>query len=602
VNVPLNSPEFVLVGPKSSGKSSFLELFFGHPFYNEKQSETKRLLIVNAINNSTKVQPLISFKSDLDFKQFTTTNSSDIPNEIQKRTASSDYDDEPLVINYEYKEFLNFTFIDTPSLTDNENVVEFISSHLKQTDTNTRTILYFTEAKNWRDSFSMQRILNKIDPKLSRTIVVYSKLYQLLEVMKTPDELQIFIESTQKYPKSYYFSSVPNPAKQEKLREKLQLCDLRDTDILDQLLFDTSFNALIGSSLIRNDLWNEIWKFHKAQAPRIQTGITKMREVAEEKLKHILKKQEDLAISKLRLSANNYASSFASTIAAVLEGTGEVNVSLFGQTLEGEKEDNGYGDWFPRGSVIKSVKVNLATTKLYGLKQLQRLLTEFREITNSVDIEIRAEDISRSHAQQPSELAYEISDFVSVRSKRQLEPLVKHVLQRASYILKRIVDVPIKLNNSGNFHYLSDRIKQSFYEFVDKNMEITRQKCASEFYETKLIVWDVMFDKKFDKNIKINFATLTPQLYTKIRSRVIENTILKIYEFLVIPITTTLQAEVIKTVSLIDDKLLAELFQVNSTRELIKTHETKHKEEIVSLDSKADILRKTIIPKLFLPA
>ena len=101
VNIPIQVPEYVLVGKQGHGKSLFLEALFGHPL--SVGSANKRPLFVNVVMNSSLPtdEPKITLKRDVLVPSGSASPSqtntpddivlsiTDLPKELEKRNAAA---------------------------------------------------------------------------------------------------------------------------------------------------------------------------------------------------------------------------------------------------------------------------------------------------------------------------------------------------------------------------------------------------------------------------------------------------------------------------------------------------------------------------------
>ena len=116
LNTQIPTPEIVVIGKKSHGKSSIVESYFGETLSGVGfHGFTKRPLYINVINNLSCTVPKFTIKRDTFLKEFDhdlEVPLKEISSEILKRSQTPT--EEPVVLQYEYRNCCNMTFIDTP--------------------------------------------------------------------------------------------------------------------------------------------------------------------------------------------------------------------------------------------------------------------------------------------------------------------------------------------------------------------------------------------------------------------------------------------------------------------------------------------------------
>ena len=100
------------------------------------------------------------------------------------------------------------------------------------------------------------------------------------------------------------------------------------------------------------------------------------------------------------------------------------------------------------------------------------------------------------------------------KKTKALVPLVDQLFKRATYIMKRLVDIVttnmdthlrdgtslegLILPQQGakiemsKFPFFMQRVKDYYYKYVEKTAESCKKRCMDEFYSTQIIYWDLV--------------------------------------------------------------------------------------------------------------
>jgi GTPase SAR1 family protein len=208
LNIAFQTPEFVVVGMQSDGKSSFIEGLLGFQFnIVDTNIGTRRPLIIQMVNCPDRDQPRCRFRKEHAISHnedpFETV---DIPvnclcDEIIRRTnakAGVDKDqvtDIPIILRVEYKYCANLTIYDTPGFrlggdeALRKNIEEMVIRIIKPKH---RLIICLEQSTvEWANTIS-RPLVRQVDPDFSRTILVNTKFDNRVKEFRDA-------ESTNKY-------------------------------------------------------------------------------------------------------------------------------------------------------------------------------------------------------------------------------------------------------------------------------------------------------------------------------------------------------------------------------------------------------------------
>ncbi|KAF2077310.1 hypothetical protein CYY_001376 [Polysphondylium violaceum] len=568
LNTQVEIPEFVFIGKEGSGKSTLLESFIGFPMGDS--GSNLRPLQLSMINNLSCEKPLITFKRDRFLKNFEVDKVvalGEISGEIQKRNVQSST---PIKIQIEYKYCLNMHLIEPTSIVTTqpnrkisvEDLDETLLSYTKPTN----SLLVFVEAAIEPENIEMLDLAKKLDPKLDRSIFVFNKFSEFLAkgTFATPRDLNRYL-GIPNLDAPTFFTTLPNNEQRLKCTNKEELttaCDelqAKDIENLEHMQFDKRYERNIGLTSLRHYLSELTWRRYQETVPEVLKRLRGFKKNSEEQLAKLKQQLDGMNAGKLRVIASNYVMEFLQGIEKLIVGTLEGNPNLNGQTLVEEKAQDETGEWYdgnhrPIYFDERTWNVQYHDSKLYGGQQFERLLSEFKAVTENIELgELSADEVASSiGSNKPtnvSVLAWAASDLAQKKTKEVLLPLVDQLFKREIYILRRLVDIvdrmienkkkasfrrqasspmfessPLTLglrangmgertgspatssiNGSGGIGnnandslvniedhpYFTHSIKEMYFRFIDQVVQSCKNKCMDEFYTTKLIHWDL---------------------------------------------------------------------------------------------------------------
>jgi predicted nucleic acid-binding protein len=613
LNAQIPNPEVVIIGKKSNGKSSLIECFFGEQVNCVNSGGvTLRPLYINVINNASYATPKLTLKRDVFLKEFDhdmEVKLGDLPHELQKRFVKAS--DEPVVLQYEYKNVCNMTIIDTPGLLNvEENGVskeERDNLVLNLCKPSHRIVVSVESCADWT-SMEMMNFVKKFDPELSRTIFVFSKFYSHLQTFASTREVNKFLSGTLPDVKTFYLT-VPSEGIREKFsdpdsfKQKIFQTYKRDLTLLEQLQYDKRYDGNLGIYAFRRYLLNLTWKTYQEAIPRILKQLRAKKVETERKIKEVEKQLSSLDSAKLRALSTNYVVSFLQTIEKLISGTSEGNPAVNGQSLEEEKNAHGDGDWVDLYNRVIRFEpeewgVPLWEHKLYGGQQFERLLAEFSSVVRNTHItEITPDDVATATGinklNNIPNYAWTAADLAQHKSQDALIPLIEQLTSRAVYILKRLTDVAERImegrkkraddgfsvDDIEQYPYFTYHVKDLYFKFVDSVAKACKDKCLDEFYSTRTIYWEMtenekvlnlpQAEKSADETRKLVIEQ-AKNLFEMIKDRIEKNVKLKFYNFFLLPIQTELWNEIQGKITCLPDATLEQVFEVNTTKEKLK--------------------------------
>lgn len=614
---------------------------------------TKRPIHLKLLSNPECAQPRVTIKRDYSSKNFGTDSRvelKDLGAELQKRNSFSLV---PLVVDFEFKDCWNLTLIDAPDLllggaeykgkdSPPEDLAQrgpplFVPRSLHSLivlfkclvsdlmHPPHRIIVSVEESADWGKSLMLD-VVKATDPKLDRSVFIYTKLQRQLKNFTETQPLNQFFSSTcQGHGDKAFFvdlldetEAVFNVGKHTELTKST-------FELLEQLKFDRRYEAFIGIHALRKHLWDATWKIYQDNIPTVQNRLRALKSGSETQLSQLQARLSGMDIFRLRSAASNFVMNFLQSIEKLIVGTLDGNPAQNGQTLSEEKMFA--GEWYDiNGEAIDSAPWNIpyTETRIYGGQQFERLLAEFRAVAEHIEMtDIPLDDVATAAGPQKlnnvSALAWSASDLARRQSMRSFLPLIDQLIKRSVMIMKRLPDIALKmmanakaktragptagpvrsttlLNRTSSafgqsqqpefdigvdeFPFFTHHVKDLYEGFISTIAEECRDKCMDEFYCTRLIYWEntkvsAPSSSKKDVNSDVKDAVqgLAAKIFESIKERITRNILLKCHNFFLAPMQSPLWGEIQSKVSVLANPMLEELFEATQTTQRLKDEE-----------------------------
>jgi len=132
-----------------------------------------------------------------------------------------------------------------------------------------------------------------------------------------------------------------------------------------------------------------------------------------------------------------------------------------------------------------------------------------------------------------------------------------------------------------SFPFFTHNVRDLYVKFIDDTAAACRKKCNDEFHSTRLIYWELSnlsgkkdlgkVDNKEDARKLV--TKLATETYQSTRDRICKSILLKTFNFFLVPMQTSLWAEIQGSVTCLTEEQLEELFEVKSTRQRLQESE-----------------------------
>ncbi|EAL71678.2 dynamin like protein [Dictyostelium discoideum AX4] len=575
-NISFDTPELVVVGMQSDGKSSFIESLLGFQFnIVETNIGTRRPLIIQMINNPSKQQPSCRFKKEDYSNSYGGSSSStsttsgnsnhntdkqqnvsssqgggggsnnlnedkweeyetpvnELTEEIIRRTnertgrAGDRVSSIPIFLRVEFAHCSNLNIYDTPGFRKggDERLKYEISEMVKKLIEPKNRIIVCLEQSNveWANTIS-RPLVKKIDPDFSRTILVNTKFDNRVKELRNRESAHKYLEGegiiAQKKP---FFISLPLKRNLEthRFKDAMKETFLDDYRKLLEIGFDENrFGGQIGIYKVRQYVENLLHEKYQQNLLPSMLQLESICKKTEADIVRVKKELSDNNIVTLKEKVMRFVSNFNGQIERLLEGSVVGDPDEFGQTLLQEKENCSVQPW---PGYNFDFDIQNSNYSLYGGAQYERLLNEFEFVIHSKEFPetsinevASAIGVSKSHNSPIYELA--ATNIFQTKSKKVLLPLIDIVLQRSSYIMKRLFDISVSIlgkdeNESSHTVSLYEHFLKELQSQYEKFIQTIESECKSRLKDDF-----EMFTKIVDWNLLSGLTEIKPYNYLKV--------------------------------------------------------------------------------------
>jgi len=470
-NVPLEVPEYVLCG--SDGYEQLVEAVWGIRISSDLfRGKLFRPVQINFVNEALSA-PRVVVKRDVLLGKSTTGGTRDVNVQLEAvgeyvRDRSSVVSPVPIVIQIDSPSVVNSTIIIAPTLPSKDHParaqLEYIVGELLKVSR--REVICVLPCMDWKLVQTLPwipRIL-QADPALRRSLFVFSGLSHLLTTLFCPADLAEWLHGKPANIRGYFVSLLSDAlytdSKNDDAVYKKRLWQLcaRDTQKMEDLQCDTSYNRFIGINALRSRVMTTLISEYQKQVPVLQQklavhvkNLTQQKErikMEEEIVKEYVQKKiekegckEELPLeSFMRIAASMYCTDFCDAIMETLRGSTEGNPVEFGLTLDEELLDLAErrpelvsGD--TESLLAEGAEIKNRTCKLYGGAQLVRALDLFQSSSAAA---MKGKPVSSLYQCNTSAEACENAQR---HARAVLSPLISRLCDSAKMAVNVMADV-----------------------------------------------------------------------------------------------------------------------------------------------------------------
>ncbi|BFU20479.1 dynamin family protein [Entamoeba histolytica HM-1:IMSS-B] len=442
LGIPIETPEIVVVGMQSDGKSSFIEALVGFQFnVVESTIGTRRPLYLQMFNNPKQRTPKCCFANENGIFEEREIAVEYLSKEISSRTCDvagrTSVSNKPLILRIEFSGCSNLTIIDTPGfrLGGDETLKEDIDQMVKELITPSNRIIVCLEQSTteWANSVS-RPLVKEVDPNFNRTVLINTKFDNRVKELTDTQTVANYLNGDELIigDKKPFFISLPckRNIPMEQFADYIIDSYISDYRQLLEIGFDeTKYHEQLGFPRAKIFLENLLQKKYKEALIPTLNKLNGLVNKSQNEIIEMEKEMTHIDPSLLRKRSVKFIQLFAKTIKDLLNGKCGINPMIYGQTAQEENPNSGSND----------------NCKLCGGAQVQRVLKTYEKKLDTMKCNEPTEDeIRGAYGMGTSdELAARV--IVMNASKIAIEPLMQSAVENVSKVIERFFDICINI-------------------------------------------------------------------------------------------------------------------------------------------------------------
>ncbi|GBF91812.1 dynamin ARC5 [Raphidocelis subcapitata] len=535
---PFDSPAILVVGHQTDGKSALVEALMGFQFNHVGGgTKTRRPITLHMCYRSSAVHPVcfllgeeggggVAGEREVTLEEL----QEHIETENRRLEEEGLFWEREINVRIEYKFCPNLTIIDMPGLISPapgrknaqlqsaaKQVEAMVLAKMAQRE---YIILCLEDTSDWGNA-TTRRTVMQVDPALSRTVLVSTKLDTRIPQFAAPADVETHLAATGLGGESAmlggapFFTSVPSGRvgaardavfrSNEHFREALAGREAADVAELEgKMGRKLSRHELshIGVQQLRRFLEQVLQRRYLDNVPSIVPLLEREYRHAAARLEATRTELGDLAHDRLKDKGRAFRESFLSKLALLLRGTVAAPADRFGETLADEHLRGGAfvstnGEPLPLPSALPN-----ANMRLYGGAQFHRAMAEFRLAVGR----LTCPDISREEIVNACGVddVHDGVNFVRTacviavsKAREVFEPFVHQLGYRLAHVLRRLLPVSMFLLQrdgqclSGHDLFLK-RVGAAYHAFIDEVESGCRSRCLEDLTSTtRYVTWSL---------------------------------------------------------------------------------------------------------------
>ncbi|TYH25945.1 hypothetical protein ES288_A03G210200v1 [Gossypium darwinii] len=535
LEAPFDAPAVLVVGHQTDGKSALVEALMGFQFNHVGGgTKTRRPITLHMSYDPLCDVPLCHLVSDDDPTLAHEKSLADIQAYIEAENMRLErepcqFSAKEIIIKVKYKHCPNLTIIDTPgliapaparknrALQSQARAVESIVR--KKMQHKEFIILCLEDCSDWSNAMT-RRVVMQIDPELSRTVVVSTKLDTKIPQFARSSDVEVFLSPPACTLDGFilgdspFFTSVPSGRvgsehdsvyrSNDEFKQAIISREVQDIASLEEKLgrqLSKQERSRIGVSKLRHFLEELLQKRYMDSVPSIIPLLEKEYHSTTRKLTEINKELSTLDEVKLREKGRAFHDLFLTKLSLLLKGTVVAPPDKFGETLVDERTNGGAFVGADGLQLPHKIIPNFGM-RLYGGAQYHRAMAEFRFIVGGIKCPpITREEIVNACGVEDIHDGTNYSRTACViavsKARDTFEPFLHQLGCRLLYILKRLLPISIYLMQkdgeflSGHEVFLR-RVATAFNNFAESTERACREKCLEDLVSTtRYVSWSL---------------------------------------------------------------------------------------------------------------
>ncbi|KAI6701679.1 hypothetical protein NL676_016003 [Syzygium grande] len=524
-DTPFDAPAVLVVGHQTDGKSALVEALMGFQFNHVGGgTKTRRPITLHMKFDPSCEDPLCRLVSDADppaLSQHLSLHEIQAYIEAENMRLEREpcqFSSKEIIIKVDYKYCPNLTIIDTPGLIapapgrknralqgQARAVESLVRAKMQHKEF---IILCLEDCSDWSNA-TTRRVVMQIDPELSRTIIVSTKLDTKIPQFARSSDVEVFLSPPACTLDGFilgdspFFTSVPSgrvgPGHESVYRSndefKKAVSSRESEDVV-------SLEEKLGRSLkLRLFLEELLQKRYMDNVPMIIPLLEKEHRSATRKLNEINQELSTLDEAKLKEKGRSFHDLFLTKLSLLLKGTVVAPPDKFGETLQDERTNGGAfigtdGLQFPQKFIPN------AGMRLYGGAQYHRAMAEFRFVVGGTKCPpITREEIVNACGVEDIHDGTNYSRTACViavaKARDTFEPFLHQLGARLLHILKRLLPISVHLLQKDG-EYLSGhevflrRVAAAYNNFAETTERACREKCMEDLVSTtRYVTWSL---------------------------------------------------------------------------------------------------------------
>ncbi|KAK0589280.1 hypothetical protein LWI29_012063 [Acer saccharum] len=535
LETPFDAPAVLVVGHQTDGKSALVEALMGFQFNHVGGgTKTRRPITLHMKYDPLCDFPICHLVSDDDPTVAHDKSLQDIQAYIESENMrlereSCQFSAKEIIIKVEYKYCPNLTIIDTPGLIapapGRKN--RALQGQARAVESLVRTkmqhrefiILCLEDCNDWINA-TTRRVVMQVDPELTRTVIVSTKLDTKIPQFARSSDVEVFLSPPACtldgfiLGESPFFTSVPSGRvgtghdsvyrSNEEFKQAVSLREMEDIVSLEEKLgrsLSKQERSRIGVSKLRFFLEELLQRRYMDSVPLIIPLLEKEYCSTARKLNEINRELSTLDEVKLKEKGRVFHDLFLTKLSLLLKGTVVAPPDKFGETLQDERINGGAfistdGLQFPHKLIPN------AGMRLYGGAQYHRAMAEFRFVVGGIKCPpITREEIVNACGVEDIHDGTNYSRTACViavaKARDTFEPFLHQLGSRLLHILKRLLPISIYLLQKDG-DYLSGhevflrRVASAFNNFAESTERACREKCMEDLVSTtRYVSWSL---------------------------------------------------------------------------------------------------------------
>ncbi|XP_058214266.1 dynamin-like protein ARC5 isoform X3 [Rhododendron vialii] len=535
LETPFDAPAVLVVGHQTDGKSALVEALMGFQFNHVGGgTKTRRPITLHMKYNPDSHSPLCHLISDSDPSLALHKSLHEIQAYIEAENMRLEnepcqFSAKEIIIKVEYKYCPNLTIIDTPGLIAPAPGPKnrALQGQARAVESLVRAkmqhkgfiILCLEDCSDWSNA-TTRRVVMQIDPELSRTLIVSTKLDTKIPQFARASDVEVFLSPPASTLDGFmlgdspFFTSVPSGRvgsghesfyrSNDEFKQAISLREVEDIASLEEKLgrpLSKQERSRIGVSSLRLFLEELLQRRYMDSVPLIIPLLEKEYRSTTRKLNEINQELSTLDEVKLKEKGRAFHDLFLTKLSLLLKGTVVAPPDKFGETLQDERINGGAligidGLQFPQKIIPNS------GMRLYGGAQYHRAMAEFRFVVGGIKCPpITREEIVNACGVEDIHDGTNYSRTACViavaKARETFEPFLHQLGVRLLHILKRLLPISVHLlQKEGEFlsghEVFLRRVASAFNRFAESTERACRDKCMEDLVSTtRYVSWSL---------------------------------------------------------------------------------------------------------------